>query len=115
MIETESILNEPVTVLKGIGPETQDELIGMDIFTVEDLINYFPFRYEDCRVKEIVTAQHDEKVTVTGIVQTLPVISFYGRKKSRLAFKMLTGQHLVSVHLFNQHYLKNKIQLKENL
>ena len=115
MIETETILNEPVAVLKGIGAETQDELNDMAIFTVEDLINYFPYRYEDCRVTEIVTAQHDEKVTVTGIVQTLPVISYFGRKKSRLAFKMLTGQHLVSVHLFNQHYLKNKILLNQDV
>lgn len=115
VVESESILDEPVAVLKGIGDDTQNELNDMDIFTVEDLINYFPYRYEDCRVKEIVTAIHDERVTVTGIVQTLPVVSYYGRKKSRLAFKMLTGQHLISVHLFNQHYLKNKIQLNQDV
>ncbi|MDF2556289.1 MAG: recG [Bacillales bacterium] len=113
--ESESILDEPVSILKGIGKDTQDELNNMDIYTVEDLINYYPFRYEDCRVKEIVSANHDERVTITGIVQTMPVVSYYGRKKSRLAFKMLTGQHLVSVHLFNQHYLKSKIELNQDL
>ncbi|MGO2538906.1 MAG: hypothetical protein ACTH7U_04655, partial [Leuconostoc mesenteroides] len=40
-------LNDNVNILPGVGPKRLDALHEIGIFTIEDLINYFPFRYED--------------------------------------------------------------------
>ena len=42
-------LKQSVTVLKGIGEETAENLAEMKIYTVQDLLEYFPYRYEDYR------------------------------------------------------------------
>jgi len=106
-------LNLPLDHLKGIGPETKKQLEEMRIKTIYDLLEYFPYRYEDFRVRNPEDMKHDEKVTVEGKVHSEPSLVFYGRKKSRLTVKVLIGNILISAVFFNQHYLKNKLALGE--
>ncbi|HUN90302.1 MAG TPA: hypothetical protein VMU28_15990, partial [Terriglobales bacterium] len=40
-------LDSPVQYVKGIGPKRAEALAGKGIQTLEDLIYYLPFRYED--------------------------------------------------------------------
>ncbi len=100
-----------VEELKGVGTESRMLLESIGIHTIDDLLNYFPYRYEDYRVKDIVEAAHDERITIEGTIQSAPNLSYFGRKKSRLTFKLLTGRHLITVIFFNQPYIKNKLTL----
>lgn len=104
-------LNLPLDQLKGIGPETKKQLEDMRIHTIYDLLEYFPYRYEDFRVRNPEDMKHEEKVTVEGKVHSEPSLVFYGRKKSRLTVKVLIGNVLISAVFFNQHYLKSKLVL----
>ncbi len=108
-------LNQPITVLKGIGEETAEIFSEMKIFTVRDLLGYFPYRYEDYRLRELTEVQHDEKVTVEGKVHSEPSLVYYGRKKSKLTIRMFVGTYLIKVVFFNQPYLKNKIIINETI
>ena len=40
-------LTTPVQYLKGVGPRLADLLAAKGLHTVEDLLYYLPFRYED--------------------------------------------------------------------
>ena len=102
-----------VEELKGVGTESRMLLESIGVHTIDDLLNYFPYRYEDYRVKDIVEAAQDERVTIEGTIQSAPNLSYFGRKKSRLTFKLLTGRHLITVIFFNQPYIKNKLTLNE--
>ncbi|MGJ7910645.1 ATP-dependent DNA helicase RecG [Neobacillus sp. LXY-1] len=104
-------LNQPVTILKGIGEETAEMLSEMRIYTVRDLLEYFPYRYEDYRLRDLAEVQHEEKVTVEGKVHSEPSLVYYGRKKSKLTIRVLVGAYLIKVVFFNQPYLKNKISM----
>ncbi|TFE03197.1 ATP-dependent DNA helicase RecG [Jeotgalibacillus salarius] len=108
-------LLKPVSVLQGVGEETAVQLGDMGIYTVSDLINYLPYRYDDFRLKDLSEAAHEERVTVEGSVHSEPALQFYGRKKSRLTFRLLTGPHSVKVTFFNQPYLKKKVNLHDKL
>ena len=44
------MINEDIQYLKGVGPNRALKLQKLDIFTVGDLLNYFPVKYEDRRV-----------------------------------------------------------------
>ncbi len=110
-----NLLNQHVSNIKGIGAEAVRKLEEISVHTVEDLINYFPYRYDDCRAIDINQAIHDERVTTTGFVQTMPVANFYGKKKSRLSFKLQSGQHLITINVFNQPYLKTKLQINQEI
>lgn len=61
------LLDEPVTVLKGVGPVRAAELAKLSIETVEDLVLHFPRRYEDMRaVKRIAEVQPGEHAGIKG-------------------------------------------------
>src|SRR5215472_7560966 len=40
-------LQTDVRMIKGVGPQRAELLAKRDIYTLEDLLNYLPFRYED--------------------------------------------------------------------
>ncbi|MFS0782343.1 ATP-dependent DNA helicase RecG [Bacillus sp. 1P06AnD] len=108
-------LSNPVTIIKGIGSETASALADMGIASIKDLLEYVPFRYEDFRLKDLEEAVQDEKVTVEGVIHSTPSTVFFGKKKSRLTFKLLVGRYLISVVFFNQPYLKNKFSLQQHV
>lgn len=102
-------LEQPVTNIRGIGEETAKILAELNIFTIRDLLFYFPFRFEDFRLRDLNEAQHGEKVTVQGVVVSEPSLSYYGRKKSRLTVRVQVDRYVVLAVFFNRPYLKNKL------
>ncbi|MCM3767960.1 ATP-dependent DNA helicase RecG [Neobacillus niacini] len=107
------ILSQSVMALKGIGEETAESLAEMNIATIRDLLEYFPYRYEDYRLRDLTEVQHDEKITVEGKVHSEPSLAYYGRKKSKLTIRMFIGVYLIKVVFFNQPYLKNKLNMND--
>ncbi|APH05292.1 ATP-dependent DNA helicase RecG [Bacillus weihaiensis] len=108
-------LLEPVTHLKGIGEETAGLLHDMDIYSIYDLLEYFPYRYEDNSLKDLEEVKHEERITVEGKVHSEPSLTFYGKKRSRLTFRMLVDRYLLSVVCFNRPYFKNKLPLNSTV
>jgi len=108
-------INDPVTVIKGIGEENAQLLSEMNIFSVNDLLMHLPYRYEDYSLRDLSQAQHDEKVTVEGKVHSAPSLVYYGRKKSKLTVRVLVDRYLITAVYFNQPYLKNKLELNDTV
>ena len=107
--------NSPLTELKGIGPKSAEKFQQLGIFTVADLLLYFPFRYEDYKARSVFEIQDGEKAVVTGTLVTPANLQYYGRQKNRLCFKLKQGEVVISVSFFNQPYLKDKLQLGSEL
>lgn len=108
-------LKQSITAIKGIGDETAVALAEMNIYSIEDLLEHYPFRYEDYRLKDLTEVKHEERLTLEGKVQSEPSLVYYGRKKSRLTVKLLVDHFLIQVIFFNQPYLKKKIVLNETI
>lgn len=102
-------------MLKGIGEETAAGLAEMNIYTVQDLLDHFPYRYEDYQLRDLAEVKHEEKVTVEGKVHSEPSLAYYGRKKSRLTIRLLVDRYLIQVTFFNQPYLKQKLAINETV
>ena len=105
-------LQDPVGCLKGVGPKTVEALATLDIKTVEDLLTYFPSRYDDFAPTDLSTAKDRQKVTVHGTVSSEPILTRYGYRRNRLSFRLLVDRNVVLTTFFNQPYLKNSIILK---
>ncbi|WP_078382776.1 ATP-dependent DNA helicase RecG [Sutcliffiella halmapala] len=104
-----------ITNLKGIGEETANSLYAMGIQSVEDLLMHFPYRYEDYRLRDISEVKHDEKITVEGKVHGEPSLMYYGKKKSRLTFRLFVGRFLVKAICFNRPFYKNKLAINDTV
>lgn len=96
----------PVKQLKGVSAQKEQELHAFGLFTVNDVLLYFPFRYEDYRVRDLTEIKSGEKATVIGIVRGVPVLQRYGKSKSRLTCKVQVGLQLITATWFNRHFLR---------
>ena len=104
-------LAQPVTVLSGVGPKKQQALNKLGINTIEDLLVDYPFRYDDFTTKKVDEIADEEKVTLKGVVGSEPVLTRFGRRKSRLNFRLVLDSAVIMVTFFNQPYLKKQLTL----
>ncbi len=105
----------PVTDLKGVGTKTAATLGSLGIYSIYDLLFYFPFRYDELQSLPLSQIMDGQKVMLKGIVATEAFVSRFGYKKSRLSFKLRIDHDVVMVNFFNQQWLKNKIEVGKEI
>ena len=101
----------PVTDLKGVGTKTAADLGSLEIYSIYDLLYYFPFRYDELQTIPLDQIMDGQKVMLKGVVATEAFVSRFGYKKSRLSFKLRIDHDVVMVNFFNQPWLKEKIEV----
>ena len=101
----------PVTDLKGVGTKTAAALGSLGIYSIYDLLYYFPFRYDELQTIPLDQIMDGQKVMLKGVVATEAFVSRFGYKKSRLSFKLRIDHDVVMVNFFNQPWLKEKIEV----
>ncbi|MEK4155821.1 MULTISPECIES: ATP-dependent DNA helicase RecG [Paenibacillus] len=94
--------------ITGVSAQKQSELHAFGVFTVKDLLEYYPFRYEDYRPRTLSETKHGDKVTVEAKVIGIPVLQRFGGK-SRLSCKMVAEPWMFTAIWFNRHYVREQL------
>ncbi|MBB1080177.1 ATP-dependent DNA helicase RecG [Limosilactobacillus sp. STM2_1] len=108
-------LTDSVTKLKGVGPKRVADLATLGIDTIEDLLTYYPTRYNDFTPTDITSAKDKQKITLQGIVVSEPLLTHYGYRRNRLSFRMQIGREVIVVTFFNQPYIKKQVTLNQQV
>ncbi|MFD0616532.1 ATP-dependent DNA helicase RecG [Paenibacillus sp. GCM10027629] len=95
--------------VSGVSAPKELELHAFGILSVADLLEYYPYRYEDYRLRDLTEVKDSEKVTVEGKIASPPVVSRFGKNKSRMTCKVMIGDFLVTATWFNRHFLQEQI------
>ena len=100
-------LNKDVKYVKGVGPNRVQLLNKLGIFTLKDLISYYPRTYEDrSKPKDIIECIDGEEALIEGIVcNRMTDVRLKGKTMQRLIVRDETAS--VTITWFNQSYLKN--------
>lgn len=101
--------NISIRKVHGVTALKEQELHAFGICTVDDLLEYFPYRYEDYRLRNLSEVKDGEKITVLGKIVGVPVLQRYGRNKSRLSCKVMIEQWMVTATWFNRHFLRDQL------
>ena len=108
-------LFSPVTALKGVGPARARQLEKLGIFTLYDLIAFFPRGYED-RTKRVAIAalEPDVPACFEAMVISQPTTAYIrrGMELTRVRVADETGQ--LTLSWFNQSYRKNQLVYGES-
>src|SRR5947209_16475639 len=102
-------LHTPIQYVKGIGPRIAEMLAGKGIETVEDLLYYLPFRYEDrLNPRAIAQLRPGEMATLIAEVRTSGLF----RTRRMPIFEMTAGQGRTRLKCiwFNGTYLQGKFK-----
>lgn len=102
--------NPLVCDIQGVGNAAAEELRQLGVVSLGDLFSYYPYRYDNYEIRDLANVQNDEHVTIAGKVHSEPVLTFYAKKRSRLAIRVLSGRYLITVIAFNRPYLKKKLK-----
>lgn len=103
------MLTAPITTIKGVGEKVEEELALMNIYTVRDLIYYFPYRYDVHEIKPVADLIHDDQITIIGQVVYEPTISYFGHKKSRLMFTVNVEGVAIKAVMFNRAFAQKQL------
>ncbi len=98
-----------VQFVKGVGPRLADVLGAKGIHTVDDLLHYLPFRYEDrVNPRGIAELRAGEMATVIAEVRTSGVF----RTRRMPIFQMTAGQgrNRLKCTWFNATYLRDRFK-----
>jgi ATP-dependent DNA helicase RecG len=102
-------LSTPVQFVKGIGPRIAEILAAKGISTVDDLLHYLPFRYEDrLNPRGIAELRAGEMATVIGEVRNSGLF----RTRRMPIFQLTVGQGRSKLRClwFNATYLQDKFK-----
>jgi ATP-dependent DNA helicase RecG len=102
-------LSTPVQYIKGIGPRVAEVLAAKGIRTLQDLLHYLPFRYEDrLNPRGIAELRPGETATVIAEVRTSGLF----RTRRMPIFQMTAGQGRARLKClwFNGTYLRDRFK-----
>ena len=103
-----------VELLKGIGPKTSKILNKLDIYTIEDLVTYYPFRYDILKRTDMSKVMDGDKVILDGYLEEDAKLFRYGRN-DRMTFRFFSSNNIYNVTIFNRGFLKSKLLVGTNI
>lgn len=103
-----SLFVTPLVKLQGVSSKKAEELHALGISSVGELIEHYPFRYEDYRIRSLTEVKDGEKITVQGTIATMPSLQRYGGK-SRLLCRITVEGMLLTAVWFNRAFLQEQL------
>ena len=105
-------LKQSVQYIKGVGPQRAALLRKLNIYTLEDLITYFPRDYEDRSKPKKISQLVDGEEALIEVIAISKISEVRIRKNmviEKLIVRDETGSCVIS--WFNQKYLKGKFEI----
>ena len=107
-------LNTDVRYIKGIGEAKAKALGKLGIFTLGDLIGWFPRRYEDRReTRPISSLIPGETACVAAMIASEPKVSHIRKGMDLVKVRAVDDTGALDVTFFNQSWLKNQLRVGE--
>ena len=103
-------LNTDVRYIKGIGEKKAQALAKLGVFSLYDLVSYFPRKYEDrSSVMPIALTSGGESVCIEALVADTPRLTRVRRGLELVKLRAVDESGSVDITFFNQPYAKDNL------
>ena len=92
--------------IKGVGEKSLEYLYKAGIYNLEDLLTYYPYRYQILKPTSLEETNENETITINAVITDVGKVSFIKRNFNVLRFKAESYGKILSVSIFNRSYLK---------
>jgi ATP-dependent DNA helicase RecG len=107
-------MNIKLTDLPGVGAKTAEKLKKLGIYTIEDLLSHYPFRYDDrSRIVPVKELVNNQKNLIRVQMDTSTLSKKYAKGKRMIEIKCFDETGDLKVVWFNQQYIYDKISRLE--
>lgn len=97
--------------IKGIGPKTLNILNKLSIYTVNDLVRFYPYRYNIYRPSDITNCNIEDTIVVPCKIISEPKVSYIKRNFNRLSFMVEANNIPINVVIFNRAFYKPNLKI----
>lgn len=101
--------------IPGVGKVTIKQLNELEIYTIEDLITYYPTKYQVLKRTNMDLVENESKVIIDGTVEMIPTISSINSKLKKITFRLHTTKNIYNITVFNQIHLCYELKAGTNI
>ena len=95
--------------VKSIGPKSLSLLNKINIYTIEDLVTHYPFRYDILERNDLSEIEDGGKIIIDGKVESIPILMRFKAGLNKMNFRLVTPSGVVGVSIFNRAFLKSQL------
>ena len=101
--------------VKGVGPKMLQNLHELNIYHVEDLLTYYPYRYDLFEPTSLTEDYDHERIAINVVVETTATTAFIRKNFNKLQFRVNhNGKGMYAV-IFNRAFLKTHIVIGKTI
>ena len=100
-----------VSKVKGIGPKSLSLLNKIGIYSVDDLVTHYPFRYDILERSDLKKVTEEDRVIIDGKVESVPILLRFKAGLNKLNFRLVTNSGVVGVSIFNRAFMKSNLTI----
>ena len=104
-----------LNLIKNIGPKTENLLNKLNIYTVEDLLTFYPYRYNIIKLKNINEVTDGEVCFIPATILSACKVFYIRRNFNRLDFIVSSNNINFKVTIFNRAFLKNNLTINREV
>lgn len=95
--------------VKGVGPKALSLLNKINIYTIEDLVTHYPFRYDVLERGDLSKVEDGGRIIIDGKVESVPILMRFKAGLNKMNFRLVTQSGVVGVSIFNRAFLKTQL------
>ena len=96
--------------IEGIGAKTLEILNRLGINDVDDLLQYYPFRYDILKRSDLSVLNDGDKIVIDGIVEGQPTTIVLSNKLKKIIFRIANKTNILNVTVYNKTYLFSELK-----
>lgn len=96
--------------IEGVGTKTIELLNKLGINNIDDLLHYYPYRYDILKRSDITNLNDGDKIIIDGIVEGQPTTIFLSSKLKKIIFRINTKTTILNVTIYNKTYLYQELK-----
>ena len=98
-----------LTDIKGVGPKMLENLHELNIYTIEDLLTYYPYRYDLFEPINLSDDYDNERIAINVQVEMTATTAFIRKNFNKLQFRVNHNGKVMYAVIFNRAFLKPHI------
>ena len=83
----------------------------INIYTINDLVTHYPFRYNVLQRCDLTKANDGDKITIDGKVESMPILMRFKAGLNKMNFRLVTQSGIVGVSIFNRAFMKSQLMV----
>ena len=100
--------------IKGIGPKTIQVFEKLNITYLDDLLEYYPYRY-NVLARVNLNDTIDNPGLITGVIESFPKVAYIRKSLNSMSFRIITENRIIKVMIFNRVFMKNSLKVGNSI